>query len=205
MFTVNFRKDRVIHMSMEKKAPETANEEIELFYKRESLNLTPENAKFTRSEGKLISLEVTNAKGEKESFERVVAVRSFPITDPDAFISVREPDSKAREHGSEIGLIENINIFDEETVKLINEELDRRYFTPKIKKIINIKDKNGGVYWDVDTDAGKFSFVVRNSGSNIRTLEDDRVLIFDIDGNCFEIPDPEKLDKSSYKKIEIYL
>ena len=68
-----------------------------------------------------------------------------------------------------------------------------------------MKEKLGQNYWDVVTDAGNFSFVVRNSGSNIRTLEDGRVLIFDIDGNCFEIPDPDKLDKASYKKIEMYL
>ncbi len=181
------------------------NEEEDLFYKRESLNLTPENAAFTRSAGGLISLEITKPNGEKEFFERVTAVRSFPITDPDYYISIREPDSRNREKGNEIGLIENINIFDKATVALLNSELDKRYFTPKITKITSLKEKLGHIYWDVVTDAGKFSFVVRNAGSNIRTLEDNRVLVFDIDGNCFEIPNPDKLDKASYKKIEIYL
>ncbi len=181
------------------------NEEEDIFYKRESIPLTPENAVFTRSAGGLISLEIINANGEKEFFERVAAVRSFPITDPDYYISIREPDSKNKEKGSEIGLIENINIFDGKTVELLTSELDKRYFTPKITKITSLKEKLGHIYWDVNTDAGKFSFVVRNAGSNIRTLEDNRVLIFDIDGNCFEIPEPDKLDKSSYKKIEIYL
>ena len=88
---------------------------------------------------------------------------------------------------------------------MLNSELDRRYFTPKIQKILSLKEKLGQNYWEVVTDAGKFDFVVRNSGSNIRTLEDGRVLIFDIDGNCFEIPDPDKLDKASFKKIEVYL
>ena len=44
-----------------------------------------------------------------------------------------------------------------------------------------------------------------NITSNIRTLEDGRVFIHDIDGNCFQIPDPTKLDKASLKKIEIYM
>ena len=44
-----------------------------------------------------------------------------------------------------------------------------------------------------------------NPTSSIRTLEDGRVFMYDIDGNCFTIDDPLKLDKASYKKVEIYL
>lgn len=182
-----------------------AEEEVDIFYKRPSVTLTVENARFFRSRGGLISLELKGDNGESEVFERVVAIRSFPITDPDAFISIREPDSADHEKGAEIGIIADINEFDGETVALLREELDRRYFTPKILKIFSMKEKLGHYYWEVNTDAGKFSFVLRNAGANIRTLEDGRVLIFDIDGNCFEIPDTEKLDKASFKKIEVYL
>lgn len=192
-------------MAEQKLLNEETEEEKDIFYKRASIDLTPKNAKFTASKGNLISLELTNDDGKIEFFERIVAIRAFPITDPDYYISIREPDGKNKEKGAEIGLIENIHIFDEETVNLLNSELDRRYFTPKIQKVVSLKEKLGQNYWDVVTDAGKFSFVIRNSGSNIRTLEDGRVLLFDIDGNCFEIPDPEKLDKASFKKIEIYL
>ncbi|MBQ9115613.1 MAG: DUF1854 domain-containing protein [Clostridia bacterium] len=188
-----------------KVSAENAEEEIDIFYKRPSVTLTAENARFYRSGGGLISMELKGEGGESEVFERVVAIRSFPITDPDAFISIREPDSSDHEKGAEIGIIPDLNTFDAESVALLREELARRYFTPKILKIFSMKEKLGHYYWDVSTDAGKFSFVLRNAGSNIRTLEDGRVLIFDIDGNCFEIPDPDKLDKASYKKIEVYL
>ena len=184
---------------------ENAEEEVDIFYKRPSVTLTVDNARFYRSGGGLISLDLKGEGGEAEKFERVVAIRSFPITDPDAFISIREPDSAEHEKGAEIGIIPDINDFDAESIALLREELDRRYFTPKILKIYSMKEKLGHYYWDVNTDAGKFSFVLRNAGANIRTLEDGRVLIFDIDGNCFEIPDTEKMDKASYKKIEVYL
>lgn len=177
----------------------------DLFYKRPSVTLTVENAEFYRSGGGLISLRLKKENGDVEEFERVVAIRSFPITDPDAFISIREPDSPQYEKGAEIGIIPDINDFDRATVELLSEELARRYFTPKITKITSMKEKLGHLYWDVVTDAGKFSFVLRNAGANIRTLEDGRVLMFDIDGNCFEISDPEKLDKASYRRIEVYL
>ena len=184
---------------------ENAEEEVDIFYKRPSVTLTVDNARFYRSGGGLISLDLKGEGGEVEKFERVVAIRSFPITDPDAFISIREPDSAEHEKGAEIGIIPDINDFDADSVALLREELDRRYFTPKILKIYSMKEKLGHYYWDVNTDAGKFSFVLRNAGANIRTLEDGRVLIFDIDGNCFEIPDTDKLDKASYRKIEVYL
>lgn len=191
----------------EKKASADSREqaEDELFYKRPSVTLTPQNAEFFRSGGGLISLRLKGADGGEEVFERVVAIRSFPITDPDAFISIREPDSPRYGKGAEIGIIPELGALEPETVALIREELARRYFTPKITKITQMKEKLGHLYWDVLTDAGSFSFVLRNAGANIRTLEDGRVLMFDIDGNCFEIPDPEKLDKASRRRIEVYL
>lgn len=174
-----------------------------LFGHRKSIELSPANARFFLSDGGLISLELTGEDGEKEMFERVVVLRSFPITDPDEFLSVREPDIKER--GEEIGIIENINIFDADTVKLLLSELDRRYFVPKIHRILSVKEKFESSYWEVKTSAGDVTFVMRNPFSNIRALEDGRVFMNDIDGNCFEIPDPTKLDAYSYKKIEVYL
>ncbi|MCR4905185.1 MAG: DUF1854 domain-containing protein [Clostridiales bacterium] len=200
----------------EKKVPEakatadvTENkEEIDpddLFKHRISINLTPENAWFTPSEGGLISLKIINAEGEEEFFERVVIRRSFPVTSPDEFLSVREPDTRAKGRGAEIGMIRNIHIFDQKTVDLINAELDIRYFTPTISKITSAKEKFGYNYWEAETSAGKVSIVLNNPFSNIRVLEDGRIYIFDMDGNCFLIPDPAKLDRQSFRAIEIYI
>lgn len=177
----------------------------DLFKHRVSINMTPENSWFSASEGGLISLKIINAEGEEESFERVVIRRSFPVTAPDEFLSVREPDTRANGRGSEIGMIRNINIFDKKTVDLINSELQIRYFTPVIHRITSAKEKFGYNYWEAETSAGKVSIVLNNPFSNIRVLEDGRIYIFDMDGNCFLIPDPTKLDRLTYRTIEIYL
>lgn len=140
-----------------------------------------------------------------EVFERVAVFRAFPITAPDEFLSVREVSVIKNEHGQEIGMVRYISDFDEETQKYFLEELDRRYFTPEIKKISSVKEKFGYSYWDCETTAGHIVFVLNNPFSNIRTLIDGRVFINDIDGNCFSVPEPSKLDAASYKKIEIYL
>ena len=187
------------------KTGELSAEDEALFKVRMSIPLTQENAIFTRSEGNLISLKVTQPDGTVEEFERVVPVRAFPITDPDEFISVKEPDSREKGKGAEIGLIRRMSDFDADTQALLREELERRYFTPTITRLTGVKEKFGYFYWDAETSAGKVSFVMTNVSSNIRTLEDGRVFIHDIDGNCFQIPDPAKLDKASLKKIEIYM
>ena len=105
-------------------------EEIDLFKKRQSVQLTPENAEFIRSEGGLVSLKLKNDDGSIEFFERVLPIRSFPITDPDEFIAIREPDSKDKGKGDEIGMIRKLSDFDKAAQELLGEELQRRYFTP---------------------------------------------------------------------------
>ena len=194
-------------MSQEKKISleDMDNADRDLFGKRISVDLTPDNATFSKSEGGLISMTLKKKDGSEEFFERVVPVRAFPVSEPDSFISIREPDTKDVGKGSEIGLIESIFDFDEITIQLIKKELDKRYFTPTIQKIYSVKEQFGYLYFDVLTSAGKSSFVMNNPSSNIRVLEDKRSLIYDIDGNCFEIPEISKMDKASFKKIEIYL
>lgn len=184
---------------------EKKDEELLLDEYRESIPLTPENASFYRSKGNLISLDLINAKGEKENFERVVILRAFPITNPNEFLSVREPDSKKMGRGKEIGMIRYMKDFDETSQKLFLEELDRRYFTPQLTKILAVKEKFGYLYWDAETSAGHVTFVLSNPFYNIRVLEDGRIIINDIDGNVFEITEPRKLDPASFKKVEVYL
>ena len=176
----------------------------ELFKRRPSVDLTPENAHFTRSRGGMVSLTLKGEKGE-EFFERVVILRSFPISAPREFLSVRQPDIRKKGQGAELGMIRCLDDFDEETRALIEEELELRYFTPTITKINSIKDKFGYSYWEAETTAGKVSFILSNPFANIRSLEDGRVYITDMDGNSFTIPDPAALDRASYRRIEVYI
>ena len=176
-----------------------------LFKHRESLTLTQDNAKFSVSSGGLISLDLTKPDGEHEYFERVVIRRSFPVSAPDEFLSVREPDTRAKGRGSEIGMIRHINLFDKATQDIINAELEVRYFTPELTKITSAKEKFGYFYWEAETSAGKASLVLNNPFGNIRALDDGRVYIQDMDGNCFIISDVKKLDRQSYRYLEVYI
>lgn len=194
-------------MSQTVTKPEILNdEEIDnLLDIRPSVDLTPQNARFYRSAGGLISMELMLPDKDVETFERVVILRSFPISNPNEFLSVRIPDANKGGRGREIGLIRRLSDFDEETARLIDEELSVRYFSPKITKILSIKEKFGYYYWEMETTSGRVSIVLNNPYNNIRVLEDGSVHIVDMDGNCFDLPDPRVLDKASYKKLDIYL
>lgn len=182
--------------------PEQNEELNNIFSHRQSVALTPANAEFFPSKGGLISLRFTAPDGTVETFERVEIIRSFPITNPDDYLAVRNASAGRRE---EIGLISSIHLFDADTVALLNAELDRRYFIPEIIKLYSMKEKYGYHYTEALTSAGRIKFVMNNPSNNIRTLEDGRILITDTDGNCFCLRDPKKLDKASYRIIEIYL
>ena len=158
--------------------------------------LTAENSLFSPTDGGFVSLKTGDT-----TYNRVGFYRTFPFTDPNRFISVREADDKARE----IGIIESLDIFDESTGKIIMEQLDIRYFTPKIVKINDIKDQYGFAYFDVVTDKGAAKFTIRNGGSAVVNLSETRLLISDIDGNRFEISDLSALSAGEIKKLDLFI
>lgn len=172
---------------------------------RVSIALTKENAKIRLNEGGLVCMEFTNHKGEQERIERVVIFRSFPVTNPNEFLSVREPDSKKAGKGKELGMIRRLSDMDEESIAAINKELEIRYFSPEVTQITSVKNKFGYQYWGTKTSSGAIDIVITNPFVNIVVLEDGRVLLKDIEGNNFVITDPKKLDAQSRKFLEIYL
>lgn len=159
--------------------------------------ITKENAVFERTEGGFVSMKV-----DEEFYPRIQVYYSFPLTDPNSYISIREPNEKARE----IGIIRNLNKdISKESRKMLEEQLNLRYFTPKIERIINIKDEYGFAYFDVLTDRGACRFTIHMGGGSVVNLSDTRLLITDLDGNRFEIPDTGKLTVAELKKLDLFL
>lgn len=158
--------------------------------------LTSENAEFARTEGGFVSLVTGD-----EKYDRVHVVRMFPFTDPQHYISIRTPD----ENSKEIGIIKDINDVRPEVREMLEEQMNLRYFTPIITRIINIKDEYGYAYFDVVTDRGACRFTINIGGSAVVHLSDTRILISDIDENRFEIPDIMRLSVGERKKLDLFL
>ena len=157
--------------------------------------LDPDRAVFSKTAGGFLSLKI----GRKKPYPRVNLYRSFPLSRPHDLISVRD----AEDH--EIALIESLQDFPASAIRLIEEELDRRYFAPVIRNLISLKEEFGYTYWDTQTDAGPCRFTVKSGENSVTPLGESTLLIVDVDGNRFEFPDFHKADAKSMKLIEAML
>lgn len=151
---------------------------------------------FARTGGGFISLKY----GEKE-YSRVGVYLTFPLTEPDEFISIREADEKAKE----IGLIGKLSDLDKDQQEMIREQIRLRYFMPVIEKVLDVKDEYGYAYWNVTTGFGACRFTTRMSGDAVIFLGDSRLMVTDIDGNRYEIPDFYKLSVQERKKLDLFI
>lgn len=154
------------------------------------------NAEFGRTEGGFLSLKT----GDKE-YSRVGVYLTFPLTNPEEFISIREADEKARE----IGLIEKLGQFPEEQQAMLREQIKLRYFMPVITKVMDVRDEYGYAYWNVMTTFGACRFTTQISGNSVVHLSDSRLLVTDIDGNRYEIPDFYQLSVMERKKLDLFI
>ena len=158
--------------------------------------LTPENAEFYQK-GDFLALK-TKILGKEQDHGIVKLRRLFPFEELWRDITVMNGMSE------EIGVIADVSLFGDYEA-LLKNELERVYFTPKILKIYSMKDKYGFSSWDVETNVGRITFSVKDTFRSIVSLGISRAIITDVDGTRYEIEDASKLDKSSYKKIELYL
>jgi len=184
-------------MAEQKKTEKTALRDIVAV-----LYITKDNAKFEK-ENDFVKMTLTspNAEGtvETKTYDRIFLHRAFPFDYPYAYISVLDADSK------ELGLIADVNELDTEAAEMLCAELDRKYYTPVIKQILSLKDKFGFSYWKVVTDEGELSFTLRDTFQSLMKVGGTRIFVNDIDGNRYEIPNIEELDRKSFRKIELFL
>ena len=154
--------------------------------------LTPQNTVFfTKNNFLYVKYE------EKE--ERVFLCRQFPFELEWEFISVMNAEKQ------EIGIVRHVDDFEGETRELLREELSKRYYTPVILQILGSKERYGFSYWKVKTKEGEVSFTLHDTYRSIIRASESRIIMMDVNGNRFEIPDVNALDRKSYKKIELYL
>lgn len=159
--------------------------------------LSSTNAVFMKSEGGFLNLLTDGI-----TYERIQLVRTFPFSDPDIFLSVRDSSEKS----FEIGIIKNFHQdFSKDTVKLLEEQLTIRYFAPIIEHILQIKEEGGYAYFDVQTNYGQCQFAFRSNSSSVIHLSDTRLLIYDLDNNRFEIPDIRTLSAKELKKLDLFI
>ena len=137
----------------------------------------------------------------------VKAIWCYPITGAGEYLGLFKIESSGiiRE---EAAFISDINKLDENSKKLIIEELNKAYLLTQIIKIYSIKPtstklgRDKVVRWHVATDKGERTLEVKFF-KDITLLRENVVIIRDATGNRFKI-NSEKLDPKSLALLEIY-
>jgi len=130
--------------------------------------------------------------------ESVVPVRAFPITAPDETIAL------VNAHGHELAWIDRLGDLPDELRTLVEAELASREFMPKISSIQSVSSFATPSTWQVTTDRGEARLILKGE-EDIRRLASDGLLIADIHGIHFLIPDRFALDPVSRKILDRFL
>lgn len=154
--------------------------------------LTCSNAVFTITEGQMLSVKVDGVE-----HPAVYVHCSFPHTNRSIYLSVRTIENQ------EIGMIRSLDEFSAETTLLLEEQVRIRYFTPEITRVVHVKEEFGYAYWEAETTAGLCRFTVRGGGGNTKLINASRLLVTDVDGNRFVIPDLNSLSDKEYRMVEM--
>ena len=125
--------------------------------------------------------------------------RAFPTSNPREFLSIQDGS------GTEVGVIRSLEGMDQDSAQRFDEELERRYFTPVISEIRDLRQEAGMWKFVVDTQRGSTDFFVRNWRDSAHEVTVNRWLIQTVDGARFEIKDVEALSPKSRKFLDLLL
>lgn len=143
--------------------------------------------------GRLVMVS-TDGNRHKE----IIPVRAFPITAPDDGISLVGSD------GHELMWLNSLTELPPKERRLVEDELNQREFVPNISAIHSVSSFNTPSTWDVQTDRGKTTFVLRGE-EDIRRIGSNRLLISDNHGVQFQIHDLARLDRHSRQLLDRFL
>ena len=141
-------------------------------------------------------LVLTTADGERHV--GIAPVRAFPIQAPDEGISLMTGD------GREAAWITSLAALAPDLRNLVEEELHGREFMPVIRAIHSVSSYATPSTWQVATDRGDTSFVLRGE-EDIRRIGQDTLLISDSHGIHFLLRDLQSLDRQSRRILDRFL
>lgn len=125
------------------------------------------------------------------SYPTVKPAWAAPLSHPNHYLALL--DGK----GKEIVMIPEPDDLPAESLAAVRLELHRRYLTATVTGITDARVEFGATYWTLETDRGTRDLVAQNLQENAVWLSDGHLLLIDVDGNRFEIPDVNALDDRS--------
>ncbi|GEM_PF-2092595 len=125
------------------------------------------------------------------TYDGVSAVRLFPISYGDQFVSLRYTDEADKER--EIGIIERLADFPPQTIEEVHKSLQRHYHEQIIRRIHKIKQRYGQLFFQIETDSGSVEFVMPWRHDRAEEYGTQGRVLLDSLNNRYLIPDLDAL------------
>ncbi len=129
-----------------------------------------------------------------ERRQSVSVHRCFPWSAPKQFFSLRDTE------GQEVALVRETRTLDLESRRVLEEALVIAGFVLTIERVHRVVEEIEVRCWDVQTNQGARSFQTGRDDWP-RELPGRGILIKDVAGDLFHIPDPDRLDDGSKKLL----
>ena len=152
---------------------------------------------FTLERNPFGKLVLTHLSGER--VEGVLPVRAFPVQSPDDGIAMVDP------LGHEVAWVGALSAVPEPAQRLIRSELAGREFMPVIQSIVSVTSFSTPCTWQVQTDRGDTTFVLRGDEEIRRIGAGSALLVSDSHGIQFLIRDHGALNAHSRKILDRFL
>ena len=138
--------------------------------------------------------------GEEKSYHTVKPVWAAPLSRPKQYLALL--DGKGNEI---IMMTDPATALAPSAWDAVQTELRRRYLTATVEAITSARVEYGATYWLAETDRGRREFVTQSLQENAQWLSPEHLLLIDVDGNRFEIPNVNTLDARSRAFISAIL
>ncbi len=152
--------------------------------------LDPDTIRLERREDQPPTLSIAG-----DLFFNVRIRQAFPLSFENRYITFFDQEDEY------LGLVADPASCEEDTFRIIQNEIDWRYFRPRITRIVEMESRGGTSLFSVETDRGAVQIPMRDLREGMMELSPGRILITDENGNRYEIPDLDRMDRRSRRLI----
>ncbi len=176
-----------------------ANMNSEVIDNDQLILLDPKKIFFTQS---INPFKVDVTLPDQKKYSDILAMPAFPLTASQELIHLYERSATVS-IGKLIGIIENTKDLSVENNKILQALLKKVNHLPHINKIVTILDEFHYFHWFVETDRGPADFYMGSPRRHITAINQSSLLIKDLKGDMYFIPDQNTLDKKSQDLISL--
>lgn len=156
--------------------------------------IKPEEARFFINPNGVVCLEYRGSV-----YWKLSARRALPHQHKEQYIFLYNYND------DEIGAVRDISTFPDQSVRILNSLLEKRYFTKEIQQVYSIDDKFSLLIFKVRTDRKQYTdFTVTQPKDSIYRARTGGFLINDADNNLYHIKNTDILAPKDLIRVERY-